>query len=166
MQYLKQYIPCFCVDVLFIADATVHQLFLPITWFYLRWTNLFFFQASKQNLCFDLSSNQNHGRFIGTKCSTCDIRVGSHSVTYMYWNLITQCKRKTSDHGQGPAYNVLGRHQIVICSAQGPTTISGVSLLTDPWAYTILPGLVTIMGLWYTLITQKLNKYLSSCILI
>ena len=40
------------------------------------------------------------------------------------------------------ANNVLGRRQIVIRSAQGPTSISHVLPPTDPWAYTILPGLV------------------------
>ena len=41
----------------------------------------------------------------------------------LQWN---QCKRKTSDDGPRPANNVLGRRQIVICSAQGPTSISHV----------------------------------------
>ena len=37
-----------------------------------------------------------------------------------------QCKRKTSDHGPGPTNNMLGQRQIVICSAQGQTSISHV----------------------------------------
>ena len=52
-----------------------------------------------------------------------------------------QCKQKRSDHGPGPANNVLGRRQIVICSAQGPTSIShvyadfsGLGLRNITWA--------------------------------
>ena len=56
-----------------------------------------------------------------------------HSYTVLY-----QCKRKTSDHGTWPANNVLGRRQIVICSAQGPTSMP--TFLA--WPYTILPRLV------------------------
>ena len=39
---------------------------------------------------------------------------------------LLQCKRKTLDHGPGLANNLLGRRQIVICSAQGPTSTSHI----------------------------------------
>ena len=61
------------------------------------------------------------------------------TMTLYLGQVYDQCKRKTSDHGL--ANNVLGRRQIVICSAQGPTSISHVSA-GKTWAYTILPGLV------------------------
>ena len=44
---------------------------------------------------------------------------------------VYQCKRKTSDQGLGPANNVLGQRQIVICSAKGLTSISLGSLFSQ-----------------------------------
>ena len=59
----------------------------------------------------------------------------------------------TSDHDPGPANNVLGRRQIVICSAQGPTSIShvyadfsGLGLHNIPWDGEEL--FLTSTGVW------------------
>ena len=64
-----------------------------------------------------------------------------------------QCKRKTSEHGPGPANNVLGRRQIVICSAQGPKSLShiyadfsGLGLHNITWAGEEL--FLTSPGVW------------------
>ena len=71
-------------------------------------------------------------------------------ISYMI-NIVIQCKRKTSDHGLGPANNVLGRRQIVICSVQGPISqvyadFSGLGLHNITWAGEEL--FLTNPGVW------------------